>query len=149
MYLVNKNNWGVVGAARWVFDRHPSLITNFRQKGKNSMIKTNEIKQKDALLEEITDYVLNKEVTSAEAFSTARYVLLDTLGCGILALQYPECTKLLGPVVPGTIVPNGTCTRYVLCTRSSKGAFNIGCMIRWLTITILGLQQSGDIHLIT
>ena len=58
------------------------------------MIKTNEIKQKDALLEEITDYVLNKEVTSAEAFSTARYVLLDTLGCGILALQYPECTKL-------------------------------------------------------
>lgn len=60
------------------------------------MIKTNEIKQKDALLEEITDYVLNKEVTSAEAFSTARYVLLDTLGCGILALQYPECTKLLG-----------------------------------------------------
>ena len=97
------------------------------------MIKTNEIKQKDALLEEITDYVLNKEVTSAEAFSTARYVLLDTLGCGILALQYPECTKLLGPVVPGTIVPNGTRvpgTSYVL--DPVKGAFNIGCMIRWL-----------------
>lgn len=135
MYLVNKNNWGVVSAARqMVFDRHPSLIiTNFRQKGKNSMIKTNEIKQKDALLEEITDYVLNKEVTSAEAFSTARYVLLDTLGCGILALQYPECTKLLGPVVPGTIVPNGTRvpgTSYVL--DPVKGAFNIGCMIRWL-----------------
>lgn len=135
MHLVNKNNWGVVSAARqMVFDRHPSLIiTNFRQKGKNSMIKTNEIKQKDALLEEITDYVLNKEVTSAEAFSTARYVLLDTLGCGILALQYPECTKLLGPVVPGTIVPNGTRvpgTSYVL--DPVKGAFNIGCMIRWL-----------------
>ena len=97
------------------------------------MIKTNEIKQKDAILEEITDYVLNKEVTSAEAFSTARYVLLDTLGCGILALQYPECTKLLGPVVPGTIVPNGTRvpgTSYVL--DPVKGAFNIGCMIRWL-----------------
>lgn len=97
------------------------------------MIKTNEIKQKDALLEEITDYVLNKEVTSAEAFSTARYVLLDTLGCGILALQYPECTKLLGPVVPGTVVPNGTRvpgTSYVL--DPVKGAFNIGCMIRWL-----------------
>ncbi|PEJ07995.1 2-methylcitrate dehydratase [Bacillus wiedmannii] len=97
------------------------------------MIKTNEIKQKDALLEEIADYVLNKEVTSAEAFSTARYVLLDTLGCGILALQYPECTKLLGPVVPGTIVPNGTRvpgTSYVL--DPVKGAFNIGCMIRWL-----------------
>ena len=97
MYLVSKTTGELLAPpARWVFDRHPSLIiTNFRQKGKDSMIKTNEIKQKDAILEEITDYVLNKEVTSAEAFSTARYVLLDTLGCGILALQYPECTKLL------------------------------------------------------
>ena len=135
MYLVSKTTGELLAPpARWVFDRHPSLIiTNFRQKGKDSMIKTNEIKQKDAILEEITDYVLNKEVTSAEAFSTARYVLLDTLGCGILALQYPECTKLLGPVVPGTIVPNGTRvpgTSYVL--DPVKGAFNIGCMIRWL-----------------
>ncbi len=103
---------------RWVFDRHPSLIiTNFRQKGKDSMIKTNEIKQKDALLEEITDYVLNKEVTSAEAFSTARYVLLDTLGCGILALQYPECTKLLGTsCTRNNRAKRYTCTRNFLCT---------------------------------
>lgn len=97
------------------------------------MIKTNEIKQTDVLLEKIADYVLDKEITSTEAYETARYVLLDTIGCGILALQYPECTKLLGPVVPGTVVPNGTRvpgTSYVL--DPVKGAFNIGCMIRWL-----------------
>lgn len=87
----------------------------------------------DALVEEITDYVLNKEITSTEAYKTAHYVLMDTLGCGILALNYPECTKLLGPVVPGTVVPNGTRvpgTSYVL--DPVQGAFNIGAMIRWL-----------------
>ncbi|MBO2534555.1 2-methylcitrate dehydratase [Rummeliibacillus suwonensis] len=97
------------------------------------MIKTNDIKKTDQILEDIADYVLDTEIKSTEAFETARYVLIDTLGCGILALQYPECTKLLGPVVPGTIVPNGTHvpgTPYVL--DPVKGAFNIGCMIRWL-----------------
>lgn len=97
------------------------------------MLKVNEQNKTDALLEEITDYVLNKEITSEEAFTTARYVLMDTIGCGILALSYPECTKLLGPVVPGTVVPNGTRvpgTSYVL--DPVRGAFNIGTMIRWL-----------------
>ncbi|WP_029266321.1 bifunctional 2-methylcitrate dehydratase/aconitate hydratase [Virgibacillus alimentarius] len=97
------------------------------------MLKVNEENKVDALLEEITDYVLNKEITSEEAFTTARYVLMDTLGCGILALNYPECTKLLGPVVPGTVVPNGTRvpgTSHVL--DPVRGAFNIGTMIRWL-----------------
>ncbi|MGE7121573.1 2-methylcitrate dehydratase [Peribacillus sp. NPDC046944] len=97
------------------------------------MLKVNGINQTDVLLETIADYVLDKEITSTEAYETARYVLLDTIGCGILALQYPECTKLLGPVVPGTVVPNGTRvpgTSYVL--DPVKGAFNIGCMIRWL-----------------
>ncbi|MFJ7698773.1 bifunctional 2-methylcitrate dehydratase/aconitate hydratase [Lysinibacillus fusiformis] len=97
------------------------------------MMKTNEITMTDQLLIDIADYVLNTKITSEEAYETARYVLLDTLGCGILALQYPECTKLLGPVVPGTVVPNGTRipgTSYVL--DPVKGAFNIGCMIRWL-----------------
>ncbi|MGY4111637.1 2-methylcitrate dehydratase [Aeribacillus sp. SP014] len=91
------------------------------------------IDKTDKLLEEIADYVLNKEIQSKEAFETARYVLLDTLGCGILALRYPECTKLLGPIVPGTVVPNGCRvpgTSYVL--DPVHGAFNIGCMIRWL-----------------
>lgn len=97
------------------------------------MLKTNENTKTDVLLEEIADYVLSKDIKSTEAYQTARYVLLDTLGCGILALKYPECTKLLGPVVPGTVVPNGTRvpgTSYVL--DPVKGAFNIGCMIRWL-----------------
>ena len=97
------------------------------------MLKVNGINKTDQLLEEIADYVLNKDITSTEAYETARYVLLDTIGCGILALQYPECTKLLGPVVPGTTVPNGTRvpgTSYVL--DPVMGAFNIGCMIRWL-----------------
>ncbi|MDR9792213.1 bifunctional 2-methylcitrate dehydratase/aconitate hydratase [Aeribacillus sp. FSL K6-1121] len=97
------------------------------------LVKNNENRQTDKLLEEIADYVLNKEIQSKEAFETARYVLLDTLGCGILALRYPECTKLLGPIVPGTIVPNGCRvpgTSYVL--DPVHGAFNIGCMIRWL-----------------
>lgn len=87
----------------------------------------------DRVIEEITDYVLEKEITSAEAYTTAGHVLLDTLGCGILALRYPECTKLLGPIVPGTTVPNGSKvpgTSYVL--DPVRAAFNIGCMIRWL-----------------
>ncbi len=97
------------------------------------MVKLEEKKTADAVLEEIADYVLTKEITSDEAFSTAHYVLIDTLGCGILALNYPECTKLLGPVVPGTVVPNGTRvpgTSHVL--DPVDGAFNIGAMIRWL-----------------
>ncbi|MDH6351631.1 bifunctional 2-methylcitrate dehydratase/aconitate hydratase [Brevibacillus sp. FSL K6-0770] len=97
------------------------------------LLKMNDRTKTDQLLEEIADYVLTKEITSEEAFQTARYVLLDTLGCGILALSYPECTKLLGPIVPGTVVPNGSRvpgTAYVL--DPVRGAFNIGCMIRWL-----------------
>jgi 2-methylcitrate dehydratase len=97
------------------------------------VLKIQEVNKTDMLLEEIADYVLNKDITSLEAYDTARYVLLDTLGCGILALNYPECTKLLGPIVPGTVVPNGCRvpgTSYVL--DPVRGAFNIGCMIRWL-----------------
>jgi len=93
-------------------------------------VKTN---QTDQLLEEIADYVLNKEITSEEAYKTAHHVLIDTIGCGILALNYPECTKRLGPIVPGTVVPNGVRvpgTPQVL--DPVQGAFNIGTMIRWL-----------------
>ncbi|KAF2237818.1 2-methylcitrate dehydratase [Viridothelium virens] len=85
---------------------------------------------------EITDmasYIHNYKIDSELAFDTARYVFLDTLGCGLKALEFPQCTKLLGPVVPGTIVPNGTCvpgTPYQL--DPVLGAFNIGAMIRWL-----------------
>jgi 2-methylcitrate dehydratase len=81
----------------------------------------------------IADYICNSTITSQEAFITARYCLMDTLGCGILALRYPECSKLLGPIVPGTVVPNGTRvpgTSYIL--DPIQGAFNIGTIIRWL-----------------
>ncbi|MCY7857973.1 bifunctional 2-methylcitrate dehydratase/aconitate hydratase [Bacillus sonorensis] len=87
----------------------------------------------DRLLEEIADYAVNANITSEEAFETARYVLMDTLGCGILALRFPECTKHLGPIAPGTVVPNGARvpgTQFEL--DPVQGAFNIGCMIRWL-----------------
>src|SRR5690625_3387414 len=89
--------------------------------------------QADLLLEEIADYVLYKDVTGEEALTTAHYVLLDSLGCAVLALKYTECRKLLGPVVPGTVVPNGTRvpgTSYVL--DPVRAAFNIGTLIRWL-----------------
>ncbi|HYN11852.1 MAG TPA: MmgE/PrpD family protein, partial [Burkholderiales bacterium] len=87
----------------------------------------------DAVLTQIADYVTGYQVTSKEAHDTARYCLMDTLGCGLEALEYPACTKLLGPIVPGTVVPNGAKvpgTRFQL--DPVQAAFNIGAMIRWL-----------------
>lgn len=87
----------------------------------------------DPLLRQIADYVCDFNDPSDEALNTARYCLLDTLGCGLLALKYPACTKLLGPVVPGTRVPNGARvpgTNYVLDPITA--AFNIGTLVRWL-----------------
>ncbi|OIP27252.1 2-methylcitrate dehydratase [bacterium CG2_30_54_10] len=87
----------------------------------------------DKVLVNIADYILNHTIDSKEALSTARYCLLDTLGCGLEALSYPACTKLLGPIVPGTIVPNGAKvpgTQFQL--DPIQAAFNIGAMIRWL-----------------
>src|SRR5947207_6935504 len=87
----------------------------------------------DALLVQIADYVSNFRVESSEAYETARYCLIDTLGCGLLALNYPACAKLLGPVVPGTVVPNGSRvpgTKFELDPITA--AFNIGALIRWL-----------------
>jgi 2-methylcitrate dehydratase len=88
----------------------------------------------DKVLVDIADYVLDYDVTkSKEAMQTARYCLMDTLGCGMLALNYPACTKLLGPVVPGASMPGGVRvpgTSYEL--DPVRAAFNIGAMIRWL-----------------
>ena len=61
----------------------------------------------DALLVELADYVTQARIDSDEAYRTARYCLMDTLACGMLALEYPACTKLLGPVVPGADMPAG------------------------------------------
>ena len=87
----------------------------------------------DKVLVDIADYVLDYKIKSKEAIDTARYCLMDTLGCGLEALEYPACKKLLGPVVRGTIVPNGAKvpgTQFQL--DPVMAAFNIGAMIRWL-----------------
>jgi 2-methylcitrate dehydratase len=87
----------------------------------------------DKVLTQIADYVTRYKVASKEAYETARYCLMDTLGCGFEALEYPACTKLLGPIVPGTVVPNGAKvpgTEFQL--DPVQAAFNLGAMIRWL-----------------
>ncbi|MGC8518279.1 MAG: bifunctional 2-methylcitrate dehydratase/aconitate hydratase [Steroidobacteraceae bacterium] len=87
----------------------------------------------DKVLTDIVDYVLGAAPLSELAYQTAHYCLLDTLGCGLEALEYPACTKLLGPIVPGTTVPNGARvpgTPFQL--DPVQAAFNIGAMIRWL-----------------
>lgn len=87
----------------------------------------------DAVINDIADYVLTFNIQSTLAYDTARLCLMDTLGCGILALGFSACTKLLGPIVPGATLQNGARvpgTSYVL--DPVQAAFNIGTMIRWL-----------------
>lgn len=87
----------------------------------------------DQPIQDIADYLLNYEIEEQAVFDTARYCFMDTLGCGLLALRYPECTKHLGPIVPGTQVPLGARvpgTQFEM--DPVKAAFDIGCIIRWL-----------------
>ena len=87
----------------------------------------------DRVLVDIADYVCDYEIDSVEAYDTARNCLMDTIGCGLLALRFPECTKLLGPQVEGTVVPHGARvpgTQFRL--DPVKAAWDIGCIIRWL-----------------
>nr|WP_100639751.1 2-methylcitrate dehydratase [Marinobacter salexigens] len=93
----------------------------------------NERPDYDDVLQKLTDYVLTYQVKSKEAWNTARHCLMDTLGCGLLALRFPECTKHLGPVVEGTVVPHGARvpgTSFRL--DPVKAAWDIGCIVRWL-----------------
>ena len=87
----------------------------------------------DSILAEIADYIVGYRVTSREAYNTARLCLMDSVGCGLLALSYPACAKLVGPVVPGTTVPYGSRvpgTQFIL--DPVRAAFCIGTSIRWL-----------------
>jgi len=96
-------------------------------------IRSTERPEPDQVLVDIADYVCNTEIDSDLAYETAHYCLMDTLACGFQALDYPACTKLLGPVVPGATLPGGARvpgTSYEL--EPVMGAFNIGAMIRWL-----------------
>ncbi|ELZ5938493.1 bifunctional 2-methylcitrate dehydratase/aconitate hydratase [Providencia stuartii] len=87
----------------------------------------------DKVISDIVDYITEYPITSELAYETAYYCFLDTLGCGMESLEYPACKKLLGPIVPGTLVPNGAKvpgTQFQL--DPVQAAFNIGAMIRWL-----------------
>jgi len=87
----------------------------------------------DKLIEQIADYTVSQKIGSVEAYETAQYCLMDSMGCALLALNYPACTKLLGPIVSGTVVPNGSRvpgTNYQLDPVTA--AFNIGALVRWL-----------------
>src|SRR5690554_4010841 len=93
----------------------------------------NERPDYDEALQKIADYVLTYKVENKEAWNTARLCLMDTLGCGLLALRFPDCTKHLGPIVEGTIVPHGARvpgTSFRL--DPVKAAWDIGCIVRWL-----------------
>jgi 2-methylcitrate dehydratase len=99
----------------------------------HNQAETNIRPPSDTLFITIADYVMQFPIENELALSTARYCLMDALGCAILALNYPACKKLLGPIIPDTIVPHGTRvpgTAYSL--DPILAAFNIGCMIRWL-----------------
>jgi 2-methylcitrate dehydratase len=96
-------------------------------------IRSAERPEPDQVLVDIAEYVCNMKIDSDLAFETAHYCLMDTLACGFQALDYPACTKLLGPVVPGATLPGGARvpgTSYEL--EPVMAAFNIGAMIRWL-----------------
>lgn len=99
----------------------------------SATVETNVRPDYDIELQKIVDYVLDYRIESSEALDTARNCLMDTLGCGLLALRFPECTKHLGPLVEGTIVPHGARvpgTSFRL--DPAKAAWDIGTIIRWL-----------------
>ena len=96
-------------------------------------IKETKRPEPDQLLVDIADYIVDYKVESEAARNTARYCLMDTLGCGLLALKYPACTRMMGPVVAGATMSNGARvpgTSFEL--DPVMASFNIGCMIRWL-----------------
>lgn len=100
------------------------------------MTKTSDINIRpdyDPLIKKIADYVHDKKIVSNEAYETAKYILMDSLGDAVLALKYPECKKLLGPIVPGETIKKGArvpATKYEL--DPVQAAFNFGTMVRWL-----------------
>ncbi|WP_394169857.1 2-methylcitrate dehydratase [Saccharospirillum alexandrii] len=99
----------------------------------SSNVDLNNRPEYDDVLQAIADYVLDYKIHSNEAWDTARNCLMDTLGCGLLALRFPECTKHLGPIVEGTVVPNGARVPGTqLRLDPVKAAWDIGAIVRWL-----------------
>ena len=100
----------------------------------------------DKVLTGIADYALTYKIESDLAYSTAQHCLIDTLGCGLEALEYPACTKLLGPIVPGTIVPNGArVPAPATSSTPSKPPSTLAPSSAGSTSTTPGSPPSGDI----
>ncbi|ROT34758.1 2-methylcitrate dehydratase [Sodiomyces alkalinus F11] len=119
------------GSYRLPSSTHTFSTTTNNQSAAPAM--ASEAREYDPEIKDIANYVSNYKIDSDLAFDTARWVFLDTLGCGLEGLRFKECTKLLGPIVPGTTVPNGAKvpgTDFVL--DPVNAAFNIGAMVRWL-----------------
>lgn len=109
------------------------MTTNLEEPTRMNTADVNTRPQYDKELVSLADYVSNHTIKSDLVYTTAKYCLMDALGCGFLALQYPKCTKLLGPIVPNTVVPNGSRvpgTSFEL--DPIQAAFNIGTLVRWL-----------------
>src|SRR5579862_5638664 len=109
------------------------MLQNEKNKTKTSTADENIRPIADAELTAIANYVSRDDLSSQLAFSTARLCLMDALACAMLAMQYPACTKLLGPIIPGTTVPVGARvpgTSFML--DPILAAFNIGTLVRWL-----------------
>ena len=89
--------------------------------------------QPDQPMVDIADYVVDYRIESQEAYDTARYMLLDSLACAMLAMKFEGCVKHLGPIVPGATLPGGATvpgTNFEL--DPVQAAFNIGTQVRWL-----------------
>ncbi|PQE26249.1 2-methylcitrate dehydratase protein [Rutstroemia sp. NJR-2017a BBW] len=99
-----------------------------------SPVPNTEVHSYDQILIDIVQYVYHTKIDSPRAYERARIALLDALGCAVETLSVsPECVAMIGPTVPGTIVPNGfhlPGTSHVL--DPIKGAFDMGAMIRYL-----------------
>jgi len=99
----------------------------------NNTVVSNSKPKFDKVITDIADYVMDYDIESPLAYQTSHFCFIDALGCALLALQFPACTKLLGPIVPGASLPNGARvpgTDYTL--EPLRAAFNFGTMIRWL-----------------
>src|SRR5258708_28776574 len=103
-------------------------------------IKSAQRPDPEAALVAIADYAKSFSIHSTQAYETARYCLMDTLACGFQALKYPACTKLLGPVVPGAVMPGGARVPGLSYELDPvQAAFNIGAMMRWLDFNVTWL----------
>lgn len=99
----------------------------------------------DREIVDIVDYVMNYEISSRVAYDTAHYCLLDTLGCGLEALEYPACKNCWGQLSPAPSYPMACASPNSVSVRPVRAAFNIGAMIRWLDFNDTGWRRSGGI----